>query len=106
MKPPKLTRTRWDCMQIIKKHRRFQERPFLASEIAALTVELGYVRTKFNAGAGMFSLEKAGWVERIDVHIPTEGPFWMPSNARAWQLTEKGREVLDFLPEERPPRYA
>ena len=106
MQPPKLTRVRWQVMQIIKSNRRFQEREFLANEIGQEMVRRSKRMKSYNCGATMFSLEEAGWLERVEVHAPTTGAFRLSSNLRAWRLTDTGREVLDLLPDTAPSRYA
>lgn len=97
MKPPKLTRVRWEVMHIIKANRRFQERGFLATEIGDELVRRGRRMKPYNCGPTMFSLEQAGWVKRIEVNAPTTGVFRLSSNLTAWRLTEKGKKVLELL---------
>ena len=106
MQPPKLTRVRWQVMQIIKNKRQLQEREFLATEIGDEMVRQNKRMKSYNCGPTMFSLEKAGWLERVEVYAPTTGAFRLSSNLRAWRLTEKGKEVLDLLPDTAPSRYA
>ena len=106
MKPPKLTRVRWEVMHIIKANRRFQEREFLATEIGDELVRRSRRMKSYNCGPTMFSLEQAGWVKRIEVHAPPTGAFRLSSNLTAWRLTEKGKEVLELLPDTPPSRYA
>jgi hypothetical protein len=106
MQPPKLTRVRWQIMQIIKANRRFQEREFLSAEIGNELLKQSKRNKPDNCGATMVSLEKAGWLERVETYAPTTGAFRLSSNLRAWRLTEKGKEVLDLLPDTPPSRYA
>ena len=106
MNLPKLTRVRWEVMQIIKSNRRFQDREFLANEIGDEMVNRSKRMKSYNCGPTMFSLEDAGWLERVEVYAPTTGAFRLSSNLRAWRLTEKGKEVLDLLPDTPPSRYA
>jgi hypothetical protein len=106
MKPPKLTRIRWQVMQIIKSNRRFQEREFLANEIGNELIKQSKRMKSYNCGPTMFSLEQAGWLERIEIQAATTGAFRLSSNLTAWRLTEKGKEVLDLLPDTQPSRYA
>ena len=54
MQPPKLTRVRWQVMQIIKSNRRFQEREFLATEIGNEMIKLKKRMKAYNPGATMF----------------------------------------------------
>lgn len=106
MQPPKLTKVRWEVMQIIKSNRRFQEREFLSNEIGNEMVKRDKRLKSYNCGATMFSLEEAGWLERVELYAPTTGAFQLSSNLRAWRLTEKGKEVLNLLPDTSPSRYA
>lgn len=106
MTPPRLTRSRWRFMITIKRHLGFQTRAFLSSELAS-QVKVDFKRkATCNPGASMYSLEKAGWLQRVHFSKTTESAFYMGLNTHAWELTEEGRRVLDLIPEKEPPRSA
>lgn len=50
----------------------------------------------------MVALEKAGWVERIDIGSTEGMPFRTGGPVRAWQVTDAGREAIAACPDTFP----
>lgn len=99
MDKPHLTRARWSALVVLKQSKSLHRRPFLAKELTRIYRTGVGIRQAH--GALLFSLEKAGWVERIT--IGSEGmPFRTGGPARAWQITPAGHEAIAACPDTFP----
>ncbi len=98
MTVPHLTGIRWRCLMGLRASPTLLRRPFLARELI-YAGRNGAPRPV--SGATMFSLEEAGWVERIT--IGNEGmPFRTGGPQNAWQVTDAGREAIKACPDTFP----
>lgn len=51
-------------------------------------------------GAALHSLEKCGWIERVEA--PSNLPWHVYTQGNHWRLTEEGKAVLKILPTIKP----